>query len=308
MKLSRESVNFAAFSKGSVATIGNFDGVHCGHQALLAELRYRADQLSLPMVIITFEPQPSEFFLGNAAPARLTSLREKIHALKQCGTDYVYRLKFNQDLALMSAQAFAKKYFFLSIHAKYILIGEDFRFGCQREGDIALLKHLGKQEGCNVSAFRDFLIGNERVSSTTIRLSLHQGNLTKASQLLGRRFSLCGRVIRGEGRGRQWGIPTANLRIHRRKLPLQGVFAVEVARENGEKLHGVANIGTRPTISDKKNSLEVHLFDFSGNLYGELLQVFFIRKLRDEIKFPSIELLIDQIRTDISAAKTLFNA
>lgn len=305
MKLLRGLDGISHFSEGSVATIGNFDGVHRGHQALLAKLRAQADKLQLPLVVLLFEPQPGEYFRGSEAPARLTSLREKIEVLKHCDVDYVCCLKFNKALALMSAPDFAKQYFFSLLRVKYLLVGEDFRFGQQRMGDVALIQEMGKTLGCQVEAFPDVSLDNQRISSTKIREALAQGELEHASSLLGRTYSLCGRVTKGDGRGRQWGVPTANLSMHRLSLPLRGVFCVTIKRQ-GKLFTGVANLGSRPTVDGTKNILEVNLFDFDENLYGEMLQVFFLHKLRDEIKFSSMDALIEQIHTDVRAAKAYY--
>jgi riboflavin kinase / FMN adenylyltransferase len=305
MKLLRGLDKILSFENGTVATIGNFDGVHLGHQALLAALRKRADKVKLPMVVLLFEPQPNEYFHGLKAPARLTSLREKLDVLRLCQVDYVCCLKFNETLALMPAQDFAKHYFFSSLQVKYLLIGEDFHFGQGRRGDVQLLQEIGNKTGCFVQIFPNFSLENDRVSSTKIRDALAQGQLAQASEFLGRTFNLCGRVTKGEGRGRQWGIPTANLSMHRLILPLKGVFYVQVQRGKGEWLQGVANLGSRPTVDGRKNILEIHLFDFDENLYGEMLRVFFLHKLRDEVKFLSVDALIAQIYNDITAAKGL---
>lgn len=303
MKLLRGLAEIPYFAKGTVAAIGNFDGVHLGHQALLAALKTEADKRQLPLVVLLFEPQPAEYFRGQQAPARITSLREKSEVLKFCKVDYLCCLKFNKAFALLSAQEFAQHYFFLWLQAKYLLVGADFRFGQDRSGDVFLLKSMGEQKGCIVETFPDYSINHIRVSSTKIREALAQGQLEQASVLLGRTFSLCGRVVKGNERGRQWGIPTANLTMHRLALPLKGVFCVKVRRANGDWLEGVANLGSRPTVDGTKNILEIHLFDFDGNLYGEMLQVFFLHKLRDEVKFSSVEELIKQIHDDVAAAK-----
>lgn len=306
MKLLRGLTEVPYFANGSVAAIGNFDGVHLGHQALLATLRAQADALQLPMAVLVFEPQPAEYFRGPQAPARLTSLREKTEVLKSCAVDYLCCLKFNEAFASLPAEDFVQRYFFSWLHAKYVLIGEDFRFGYKRLGDVQLLQRLGGNQGCVVETFPDFSINHHRVSSTKIREALAQGHLEHACALLGRTFSLCGRVVKGNERGRQWGIPTANLTMHRLALPLKGVFCVKVRRATGEWLTGVANLGSRPTVDGTKNILEIHLFDFDGNLYGEMLQVFFLHKLRDEVRFSSVETLIKQIHDDIAAAKAQF--
>jgi riboflavin kinase/FMN adenylyltransferase len=306
MKLLHGLTNFPDFAKGTVTTIGNFDGVHLGHQALLKTLRAEASRLQLPLVVLLFEPQPAEYFRPEQAPARLTSLREKLAVLKFSKVDYVYCLKFDEALALMSAETFAENYFFSLLNSKFLLIGEDFRFGQGRLGDVSLLQKLGANHGCTVQTFPDFSINNKRVSSTKIRDALAPGELQTASELLGRTFSLCGRVVKGDGRGRQWGIPTANLSMHRLMLPLKGVFCVQVGRTKGKLLNGVANLGSRPTVDGSKNILEIHLFDFDESLYGEMLQVFFLHKLRDEVKFSSVDALIAQIHDDVARAKAEF--
>lgn len=305
MKLLRGSFFPLNMVNGTVATIGNFDGVHLGHQALLQKLRAVAKRLNIPSVLLVFEPQPGEFFLKDKAPSRLTNLREKLEVLKHCDIDYIYCLKFNAALASMSASDFAERYFFTLWKTSYLLVGEDFRFGKNREGDISLLKSLATKADCQVETFPTFDIGNERVSSTKIRSALARGDFIEASKFLGRNFSLCGRVAYGAGRGKQWGIPTANLTMQRYALPLKGVFCVRIFH-NGQWYNGIANLGCRPTVDGTKNILEVHLFNFNGNLYGEMLKVFFIHKLRDEIKFNSVEALIDQIHQDIKMASLKF--
>lgn len=306
MKLLRGQPTLTEFSNGVVATIGTFDGVHLGHQHLINALRAKADDLCLPLVVILFEPQPREYFLKDKAPARLSSLREKLDALKKCQVDYVYCIRFSDHLAQTSAHDFAKEYLFSKLLVKYLLIGEDFRFGRNREGDVNLLKKMGVDNHCEVQLASDFCIINEKISSTKIRNALQQANFALAAQYLGRSYSICGRVIPGDGRGRQWGIPTANLNLQRKLLALQGVYVIE-ARIANYTVHGVANIGIRPTIGGSKTILEVHLFDFDKSIYGEVMQVFFLHKVRDEVKFTTVEALIAQIHNDIALAKEFFN-
>ncbi|WP_454781167.1 bifunctional riboflavin kinase/FAD synthetase [Legionella sp. WA2022007384] len=302
MKLLRGIQHFSAFDKGVVATIGNFDGVHLGHQNLIRTLRKKANDLKLPLVLILFEPQPREYFQQEKAPARLSSLREKLDALRACQIDYIYCLKFDSILAQTSAADFVRTYLFSTLNVKYLLIGEDFRFGKNREGDVSLLKKLSSEFACDVNIYSNFCINENRISSTRIRTALQHGELDTASKYLGRPYNICGRVLHGDGRGRQWGIPTANLALHRTSLPLKGVFAVQVRIAN-KIIYGVANVGRRPTVDGSKNILEVHLFDFDQSIYGELLQVFFLHKLRDEVKFTSVDALIAQIYDDIAVAK-----
>lgn len=289
-----------------VATVGNFDGVHRGHQALLDSLRRHALQLQCPLLVILFEPQPSEFFRGHQAPVRLMRLREKVRALKLLGVDYVCCLKFNESLAQMSAEDFAEQIIFQSLHVKYLLTGTDFRFGRSRSGDVDLLARIGEKYGAVVERFSDFIFKNERISSTSIRHALEKGLLDEVVSRLGRPYHICGRVIQGDGRGRQWGIPTANIALRRETLPLSGVFHVMVRRQNHPLYQGVANVGWRPTVGDSRSfNIEVHLLDFDEWIYGEMLEVHFIHKLRDEQKFDSVDSLISQIHRDIALARRL---
>ena len=288
-----------------VATIGNFDGVHRGHQALLASVREKAAQLGCPSLVILFEPQPSEYFLEADAPIRLMRLRDKLLALRDAGIDYVCCLKFNTHLSQMTATDFAEQVIFKSLRVVYLFTGSDFRFGRKRLGNVDLLVELGKKSGCFVEACPDFINNGARISSTGIRKSLQQGNLALAASNLGRPYSISGRVVVGDGRGRQWGIPTANVLLRRDSLPLAGVFRVQV-KLNQRVFSGVANIGRRPTINGAlKLSLEVHLFDFNQSIYGEVIHVLFMEKLRDEKKFNSIDELISTIHQDIERAKIL---
>lgn len=296
------------FSNGTLVTTGNFDGVHLGHQALLRQLKARAVQEQKPLVVLLFEPQPAEYFRGAQAPARLTSLREKVQQLADCQVDYVYCLRFNQKLANMSASDFAERFFFTLLRAQYLLVGRDFCFGHNRQGNPDLLTLLAKERSCQVYVAQDFCLHGVRVSSTRIRDALTGGDLTLAASLLGRPFSLCGRVVRGAGKGREWGTPTANIAMRRLTLPLSGVFCVQACLDDGQILNGVANLGRRPTVDGSKNVLEVHLFDWNQSLYGERLQVRFLHKLRDEIRFPSLEALIARIHDDVKAARAWFAA
>lgn len=303
MKLLRGLQQITELNAGSVATIGNFDGVHRGHQALLESLREHASRMQLPMLVILFEPQPGEYFNKQTAPARLYRLREKLNALRQLGVDYVYCLKFGAQLATMLPEDFAEQFIFSRLNIKHLLLGGDFRFGRERSGDLILLKEIGHKWGAVVDTCPNFCVNDERVSSTQIRHALQLGELNRAQALLGRAYSLCGRVMHGQGIGRKWGVPTANLSVHRGTLPLSGVFCVSVKRQGKPLLAGVANMGRRPTIDGSKNVLEVHIFDFNESLYGEILEVFFLHKLREEIKFSSVDALIAQIHADVAAAR-----
>ena len=306
MNVLRGVINQNQFAKGVVATIGNFDGVHLGHQNLIKNLKEKAAIMKLPLVVVTFEPQPREYFQRNKAPARLTSFREKVELLKRCGVDYIYCIQFNDKIAQTDAREFASKLLFSELKVKYLLVGEDFHFGKNREGTVSLLKSLGYEYSCQVDTYSDFPIEDEKVSSSKIRKALDHADFSLAAKYLGRPYSICGRVLSGDGRGRQWGIPTANLGLKRISLPLHGVFVVQVKRA-GTTHSGVANLGSRPTVDGTKNILEVHLFDFNESLYGELLEVSFLHKLRGEVKFSSVDDLIAQIRMDIEAGKDFFN-
>jgi riboflavin kinase/FMN adenylyltransferase len=305
MRLLRSLECHHELRQGTVATIGNFDGVHLGHQALLTKLSEKAKALGCPMLVILFEPQPGEYFSGDNAPPRLTSIREKLAFLKQCQVDYVLCLKFNKRLAEMDANTFAKRYLFSGIFCKYLLTGEDFRFAYQRSGDIHLLKQLGKKYHCEVDVFKAFVMDELRVSSTKVREALMASDFALAERYLGRKYSLCGRVVRGAGLGRQWGIPTANIKLNKRRVPLKGVYLVDVLIE-GKYHQGLANIGSRPTVDGSKKCLEVHLLNFDEAIYGKIIEVFFLHKLRDEVKFQSVEMLIEQIKNDIAQARHFF--
>ena len=307
MKLLRGIKQIAKLETNTVATIGNFDGVHLGHQALLKKLKTQAKAMKLPMVVLLFEPQPGEFFKKENAPARIYSFREKIKALKLCGVDYVCCLRFDNYLASMTALQFANEIVFSLLKAKYLLIGQDFRFGQGRLGDAKMLYELGQKLSSKVAVFPDYFIDEQRVSSTSIRSLLNIGKLEDASRLLGRPYSISGRVVHGDGRGAKWGIKTANLNINRKILPLKGVYCVHVQILGKNDFLGVANIGCRPTIDGSKYVLEIHLFDVDILLYGKILQVKFMHKLRDEIKFGSVDLLIAQIKSDIINAQNWFD-
>lgn len=293
--------------KGSIATIGNFDGVHKGHVALLEQLAAEAKMRGLPSVVILFEPHPREFLTPEKAPARLTLFREKIQRLKELPIDYVLCLRFNKKLSNLTATDFVKNILVKGLHVKYILIGDDFRFGKQRQGDVALLNHLGKEYDYAVEVFPTFVEHNERVSSTAVREALVKGDLKSAEQLLGRPYTISGHVKRGAGRGRDFGFPTANITVPKQGLPLSGVFVVRVNSETLKEHPAVANIGIRPTVDGTRTVLEALLLDFEGDLYGQHLDIKFLHKLRDEKKFDNIELLKAQIKKDVTAAQQYFS-
>jgi riboflavin kinase / FMN adenylyltransferase len=291
-----------------VATIGSFDGVHLGHQAILARLCEVGRRMNLPTLVVVFEPQPFEFFAKALAPARLTRLREKVNALFACGVDRVLCLKFDESLRSLSADAFILEILVAKLGVRHLEIGDDFRFGCDRAGDFNLLQRAGKYWGFTVCDTPTLMVDDERVSSTRVRKMLEQGRLTDAKELLGRDFSVTGRVIYGRQLGRTIGVPTANIGLGHYRSPVQGVYAVTATWVGNCTEHfGVANVGVKPTIAGgEKPVLEVHLLDFSGDIYGQCLQVAFHHKLRSEQKFASLELLKQQIQRDIFASKKYF--
>jgi len=307
MQVIRGMHNLRAEHRGCVATIGNFDGVHLGHQAVFGHLREKALQFGLPATVITFEPQSQEFFTPQKAPARLTRMREKLHAIKNAGIDRVVLLEFNRKLAAMPAEQFVQRLLVDGLGIRYLFVGDDFRFGRERTGDIGLLRRAGEAQSFEVENMNTFVVGDERVSSTRIRELLATGDLQRAAHYLGRPYRICGRVAHGDARGRTIGFPTANINLHRRVSPLNGVYAVSVYGLDGTGMQGVANIGTRPTVKgDRRYLLEVHLFDFERDIYGAHVEVEFRIKLRDEKRFDSFDQLRQQIERDSRAAREFF--
>jgi riboflavin kinase/FMN adenylyltransferase len=306
MELIRGLHNLRPSHHGCVATIGNFDGVHLGHQAVIGQLAEKADSLGLPAAVITFEPQPREYFLPQFAPARLTRFREKIEALRRYAVRRVLCLAFNRKLAEMPAEEFIRRILVDGLGVKYLVVGDDFRFGRDREGTFEQLQLAGERYGFKVVNMHTFSVEGERVSSTRVRLALEQGQLEEAVSLLGRDFRMSGRVAHGEKLGRKLGFPTANIFLHRKASPLQGIFVVEVYGLDKEPWPGVASLGTRPTVDGTRTILEVYLFDFDEQIYGRHIQVSFLHKLRDEEKYDSLTELKVQIEKDVAAARAYF--
>jgi riboflavin kinase/FMN adenylyltransferase len=307
MELIRGWHNLPAQPQPCAVTIGNFDGVHRGHQQLLKTLQQKARVLQLPVTVVTFEPQPNEYFAHEQTPPRLMRLREKLKVLQECGIDRVLCLRFNQALAAMSAEDFVRQILQQGLATRYILVGDDFRFGHDRAGDFVLLKQLGMQSGFQAEQMHLIALAGERVSSSRIRQLLMNGDLRQAKQLLGRPYNLSGRVAYGDKRGRIMGFPTANIYLHRKAVPIAGVYVVRMQGVHSQPLPGVANVGTRPTFNGTRSLLEVHLFDFNEMIYGRHVQVEFIHKLRDEQRYPSFELLKQQIFRDTEQARRFFN-
>lgn len=294
-------------ARGGVVTIGNFDGVHRGHQALIARMLKKANALVAPSTVITFEPHPQEFFnQANVTVPRITRLREKLTALSQCGVDNLLIIPFNQLVVSMPAADFVEQILVQGLGVKHIVIGDDFRFGYQRQGDFALLTALGRQYGFTVEAMPTLLIDDERVSSTRVRAALTSGRLDLAEALLGHPYTMLGRVSHGDKLGRELGFPTANIHLHRRLTPLHGIYTVYVHGLSEQPLPGVANIGTRPTINGTTTLLEVHLLDFNRDIYGCDVEVEFCEKIRDEERLPNLEILKEYIASDVAIARAYF--
>jgi riboflavin kinase/FMN adenylyltransferase len=294
--------------QSTVLTIGNFDGVHRGHQSLLARLVARARHAAMPAAVMTFEPHPREFFAPESAPARLTSLREKLALLAQAGVDQVYVCRFGARFAALTADEFIARVLVQGLSVRHLIIGDDFRFGKGRAGDFAMLGHAATQYRFGLEAMETVTVEEgERVSSSAVRDALQAGDLAHAQRLLGRPYSVAGRVIHGQKLGRRIGFHTANIQLKHNLSPLTGVFAVEVFVDDGAARNGVANLGMRPTVSAApRATLEVHLFDFDGELYRSHLRVSFLHKLRDQVRFENLEALSRQIAQDVVDARAFF--
>ena len=291
---------------GCVITMGNFDGVHRGHQQLLRALLGVAAEYGVPSTLVTFEPQPREYFAGAEVPPRLTRLREKVKLLQATGLERLILLPFNETTAQTPPEWITEQLFHERLGAKFVIIGDDFRFGRDRKGDFELVKATGERLGYGVSESQTYLEAGERISSTRIRSALKHGEFDLAATLLGHEYFIMGRVVYGRQLGRQLGVPTANIRLQRYKAALEGVYCVTVAGIEDREYTGIANIGVRPTVDGKEPLLEVHVFDYQGDLYNELLTVTFKKKLRDERAFDSIDALKAQIDQDIVAARDWF--
>jgi len=289
-------------------TIGNFDGVHLGHQAILAQVKAAAARLGLASCVVTFEPHPRELFSPLSAPTRLSSLREKCELLFEHGIERVQVLRFNRAFAALSADEFIDRVLVKGLNAKWVMIGDDFCFGAKRSGDFAHLKRAGDALGFEVHAMHTVKAGTGdnamRVSSSAVREILSGGDVGRASKLLGRPYSISGRVVHGDKLGRQLGWPTANVELRHNRPPLTGIYAVRVEGLSEKPLDGVASLGIRPTVTDSgKIKLEVYIFDFDEDIYGRHIRVDFLKKIRDEEKFPDLESLKKQIAQDADDAR-----
>ncbi|WP_110692393.1 bifunctional riboflavin kinase/FAD synthetase [Salinicola halophyticus] len=291
---------------GCVATIGNFDGVHLGHRAILEQLRTLSRAAGLPVTVVIFEPQPREYFAGDQAPPRLTRLRDKVALLKAQGADRILCLPFNDALRSLTARQFIERVLIEGLQVKHLVVGDDFRFGCDRAGDFTLLQAVGREQNFAVEHARTFVLDDERVSSTRVRTLLASGNFFQAARLLGRPYGYQGRVVRDRQLGRTIGVPTANIPLTSRPLALRGVFACATRLPDGEWVAGVANIGWRPTVGADRPMLEVHLLDREIDLYGQPLTVVPCARLRGETKFDDFSELVAQIHRDLDSARHYF--
>ncbi len=307
MRLCRGLYNVPVASAGRVVTVGNFDGVHRGHQLILQRLVREGRRLGGATAVIIFEPQPMEFFLGAKAPARLMRWHDKWEALRQFGIDEVVVLRFAESLRQLTAEDFVRTVLVSALQTQLLLVGDDFHCGCDRQGDYAFLSRIGPTLGMQVMSTDSVQAAGARVSSTLLRDALQTGAFLQVQQYLGHAYGMSGRVVQGDQLGRTLGVPTANILLKRQVSPLQGVFAVRVLCQ-GRSLQGVANVGSRPTVSGIQPRLEVHLFDFSEDIYGQRLYVEFVHKLREERRFGSLAELKAAIALDIACAREWFSA
>lgn len=306
MRLVRGLHNFSSDPVASVATIGTFDGLHLGHQRIIQRVVELAGEINASPTLILFEPQPAEFFSPNNAPTRLTRFREKITMLDKLGIEQVCCLHFTEELCGLSAESFIKQVLVDGLAVQHLVVGDDFRFGSGRDGDFSVLKEAGKRYQFECEDTPTTLFNDQRISSTYVRELLKAGDLSTAETLLGRPWSVTGHVSQGNQLGRTIGVPTANIKLQRRETPVRGVFAVNITLR-GNVYHGVANVGFRPSVGDLLMPLlEVNIFDFNADIYGELVCVEFLHKIRNEKKFASFEALKQAIESDQAAARHFF--
>ncbi|WP_325893813.1 bifunctional riboflavin kinase/FAD synthetase [Grimontia sp. NTOU-MAR1] len=304
MELIRGIHNIRDRHRGCVLTIGNFDGVHLGHQEVLRRVVEKAREFGLPSTVMLFEPQPRELFSGENAPARLTRLRDKYVQLSKLGVERLVMVNFNAKFASITPHDFVHRLLAEQLGVKFLVVGDDFRFGAKRQGDFSYLQNEAQTAGFQVVSTDSFTVSEQRVSSTAIRNELAAGHQSEAETMLGRPYSISGRVSHGNKLGRTIGFPTANVPLKRRVSPVSGVYVVRVGGIEGEQcLGGVANVGTRPTVNGVRQQLEVHLFDLERDLYGLQIEVQLLHKLRDEMKFGSLDELKAQIGIDAQTAR-----
>ncbi len=293
-------------------TIGNFDGVHRGHRALLARVREAAARLGIESAVMTFEPHPREYFAQQAgdaarAPRRIANLRDKLQALEACGVDRVIVEHFNASFAAQSPQRFIEDVLVGGLHVKWLIVGDDFRFGARRAGDFRMLTEAGRRFGFDVAALPTVMHGEARISSSAVREALQAGDFARAEELLGHPYAISGHVQHGRKLGRTIGFPTLNLRVAHKRPAASGIFVVQVHGLADAPLPAVASLGVRPTVEDNgRVLLEVHVFDFAGDCYGRLVRVEFLHKLRDEARYDTLEALTQAIDNDARAAREFF--
>ncbi len=307
MELVRGLQNIPKAARGCVLTVGNYDGVHLGHQQMISAVKRRAAELSCAATVLVFEPSSREFIDPEGAPPRLTRWREKFAALEALGVDRLVTLRFDEHIRAMSPQAFVDELIVAGLGARHVVVGDDFRYGSNACGTIESLRAAGRVQGFGVEQMPAFVVDGVRVSSTAVRERLERADFAGAARLLGRRYRMSGRVAHGNHLGRTLGFPTANLRLMRRKSPMWGVSAVRVHGIHPEPLGGVSSLGTRPTVNGVEPLLEAHVFDFDGDLYGRLIEVEFIAKLRDELKFDSLDSMVVQMQADAAQAREILS-
>ncbi len=302
MELLRGLHNLRPQHRGCVLTVGAFDGVHRGHQEMIRMVRDCAAERGVPAAAMAFEPTPREYFAKGVPPARLTRFRERFEAFARYGLDRFVVLPFNEQIRGLGHQEFIERVLVNGLGVRHMVVGHDFRFG-RDQADVAKLREVGPRYGFGVTELAPFEIDGERVSSSLIREALEAGDMARAGKFLGRPYRITGKVIHGAKLGRQLGFPTANLRLHRRATPLAGVFAVRVSGAGLDNVPGVANLGTRPAVNGKELLLEAHVFDFAGDLYRQYVHVDFIARLRDEVWFPNMDALVEQMHKDAALAR-----
>jgi riboflavin kinase/FMN adenylyltransferase len=307
MELVRGLHNISQHHQGCVLTVGNYDGVHLGHQKMIGALKARATELRSAATVLVFEPSSKEFIDPEGAPPRLTRWREKFLALAAQGVDRLVTLRFDEYMRAMTPECFVDELIVAALGTRHIVVGNDFRYGCNAGGTIDSLRAAGEKRGFGVEQIAPFVFDGVRVSSTVVRERLAESDFAGAKRLLGRSYRMLGRVVHGRELGRELGFPTANLRLMRRKSPVRGVMAVRVFGIAPEALTAVASLGTRPTVDGTDMLLEVHVFDFAGDLYGREIEVEFVAKLRDEVKFDSLDALTAQMKVDAAQARDLLS-
>jgi riboflavin kinase/FMN adenylyltransferase len=297
----------AGDATGCVATIGGYDGLHLGHQAILARVRELAAERAAATLVFSFEPLPKEYFAPDEPPARLTRFRERAVLLERMGIDRFFFPRFDGVMQRISRGQFIDMIVRV-LKPSVLVVGDDFRFAHRREGRVADLVTAGRGHGFSVEQVGSVYADGERVSSTAVRQALRAGRLEEARRLLGRRYAMCGRVVRGQRLGRTLGFPTANVNLERRASPLGGIFAVRVRGLGPRALDAVASLGTRPTVDGTRPLLEVHIFDFDRDIYGRMIEVEFVARLRDELRFPSLESMTEQMHRDCAEARAILAA